>query len=88
MLPSASIVRDYGTFTVLTDEGKTVAGLLSSETVNHVVIQQSTGELVTIDRESIDTMQENSVSIMPNGLDEALSEQDLADVVSYLRLQK
>ena len=88
VLPSASIVRDYGTFTVLTDEGKTVAGLLSSETVNHVVIQQSTGELVTIDRESIETMQQNSVSIMPNGLDEALSEQDLADVVSYLRLQK
>lgn len=88
VLPSASIVRDYGTLTVLTDAGKIVIGLIHSETSKSVVIQRSTGELVTIDRDSIEVMKENAVSIMPNGLEEALSEQDLADVVAYLRSLK
>ena len=88
VLPSASIVRDYGAYKLLTDDGKAIVGLLAGETTTAVTIQQSTGEMVTVQRDSIEVMQESPVSIMPNGLDEALSDRDLADVISYLRSLK
>ncbi|NND97164.1 MAG: sulfatase-like hydrolase/transferase [Pirellulaceae bacterium] len=85
VLPSASIVRDYGTVNVLTTDGKAVSGLLTSDVAGHVTIQQSTGQSITISRQDIQRMQPSAVSIMPKGLDEALTESELADVVAYLR---
>ncbi|MGB7347476.1 MAG: PVC-type heme-binding CxxCH protein [Pirellulaceae bacterium] len=85
VLPSSSIVRDYGTFNVLTDEGKTVVGLLAKETSDTLTIQQSTGDLVEINRDEIEQVSPSTVSIMPNGLDESLTKQQLVDIVAYLR---
>ena len=88
VLPSASIVRDYGTFQVLTDDGTAVTGLLAREGASTVTIQQSTGELIQIRRDTIEQMKASEVSIMPKGLDEAITVSELADVVAYLRSLK
>lgn len=85
VLPSASIVRDFGTVTVLTDDGQAISGLVVSESNDKLVLQQNTGNQITIERDEIERVKPNPVSIMPNGLDEALSQQDLVDVVAYLR---
>ena len=70
VLPSASIVRDYGSYNVLTDDGRTFAGLVVSESADQLVIQQSTGEKITIAQDEIEQLKANPVSIMPNGLEE------------------
>ncbi len=88
VVPSASIVRDYETYSVLTVDGRVINGLIAKETTAELVIQQANGEKVTVAREEIDTVNTNPVSIMPNGLEEALSETDLADVIAYLKSQK
>ena len=84
-MPSASIVRDYGTVNILTEEGRTISGVITSEKANALTIQQSTGQQTQVSKDEVIKMQSNPVSIMPNGLDEAMSEQDLADVVKYLK---
>ncbi len=85
VFPSASIVRDYDSYKVLTLDGRLLTGLLVSENANGYVIQQASGEKVTIIRDNIDQIATSVVSVMPAGLDEALSESDLADVVAYLQ---
>ncbi len=88
VLPSASIVRDYGTFQVLTDDGKSIAGLLESETSQSLTIQQTTGDLVKLNRDEILSVSPSQVSMMPIGLDEVLTKQELADLISFLRSKK
>ncbi len=85
VFPSASIVRDYESYKVLTLDGRVLTGLLVSENADAYLIQQASGETVTIARDEIDEIAVSVVSIMPAGLDEALSESELADIVAYLR---
>ena len=85
ILPSSSIVRDYESLNVVTGDGKAHVGLLASETADKLKLQLSTGEFVAIERDDIEQISPSSVSIMPNGLDEALTDQQLADVIAFLR---
>ena len=88
VMPSASIVRDYESYKVLTSEGRVIAGMIASETVEHISIQPATGSPIKVKRDEIESMVPNPISIMPNGLDEALTETELADVIEYLSQQK
>ena len=85
LFPSASIVRDYGTFQVLTVDGRVVTGLLARETTSEVQIQVATGELINIALEDIEQVTPSPISTMPAGLDETLTQQQLLDVVRYLQ---
>lgn len=82
--PSASLVRQYEPFTLLTSEGKVLSGLIARETADTIYIQQTVGEPVAVLRSDIEEISPGTVSIMPNGLDKTLTEKELADVIAYL----
>ena len=85
VFPSASIVRDYEAYKLLTLDGRILTGLLVSETSEGYVLQQASGEKITVVRDDVEEMVPGVISIMPAGLDEALTESELADVVAYLQ---
>jgi len=84
VLPSSTIVRDFEPYNIVTNDGRILAGLIVRQTADSVTIQQQTGEPITLPRKDIDEMVAGTVSIMPNGLDKALTESELADVIAYL----
>jgi putative heme-binding domain-containing protein len=84
LFPSASIVRQYESQTLMTDAGQVYTGIISRETADAVYLQQQTGDPITIPRDQIEQVVPSTVSIMPKGLDANLSEQELADLVAYL----
>lgn len=85
VLPSASLVRQYEAFSVVTTEGRVLTGLIARETEEAIYVQQQTGDPVMIPRKNIDELVPSTVSIMPNDLDKTLSRQDIADLVAYLK---
>lgn len=85
VFPSSTIVRQYEPYTVLTLSGRTWSGLVVRDAVDSITVQQSSGEPVTIRRDDIDEVLPGTVSIMPKGLDEALTPQQLADLVKWLQ---
>jgi putative heme-binding domain-containing protein len=84
VFPSASIVRQYEPYNLLTDSGRTYDGLIVRETADTLYVQQQTGEPVTVPRAEIVVRQPSAVSIMPKGLEQTLTEQQLADIVAWL----
>jgi putative heme-binding domain-containing protein len=88
VFPSATLVRDYPSYTLLTAEGQTLTGLIVRDTGDEVFVQQQLGEPVRIARKDIEELLPSTVSLMPNGLDQALTEAELADVVAYLQSLK
>jgi len=84
VFPSASIVRDYQTFQVLSFDGRVYTGIVTEETADTIRLQLASGQQISLRREEIDRMQPSPVSIMPSGLDEQLSENELAHIVKYL----
>jgi len=88
VLPSASLVRQYEAFSIVTTEGRVFTGLIARETEDAIYVQQQTGDPVMVPRNEIDELVPSTVSIMPNDLDKALSRQDLADLIAYLKTLK
>ncbi len=88
VFPSASIVRDFESHKVLTVDGRAMVGLIVSETSDSIELQQPSGEREKLNQEDIEQIIPSAVSIMPAGLDEALSEQELLDVVQFLQRAK
>jgi len=85
VFPSASFVRSYEPMLVTTKSGKIINGLIRKDTPDEIVLATGANEEARIARKDIDDMQPSRVSIMPAGLDQQLTVQQLADLVAFLR---
>ncbi len=86
--PSASFVRSYEPMSVLTTAGVVHNGIVRKDAPDEVILVTSAKDTVRIPRDEIEEMVPGTVSIMPTGLDEQLSAQDLADLVTFLKACK
>jgi putative heme-binding domain-containing protein len=86
IFPSASFVRGYEPISVMTKRGVPVNGLLKRDSPDAVVVTVSATEETRIPRGDIESVSPGTVSIMPAGLDQQLSEQDLADLIAFLKV--
>ncbi|HEX4142470.1 MAG TPA: PVC-type heme-binding CxxCH protein [Pirellulales bacterium] len=85
LFPSASLVQSYEPWTVLTDDGRTFNGVLLEDKPDEIVLSAGADKTYRLPRSSIEEMTRSEQSIMPTGLDKILSDQDLADLVAYLK---
>jgi putative heme-binding domain-containing protein len=88
VFPSASFVRGYEPMLVNMQDGKVYNGLLRKDAPDEVVLVLGANQEVHLPRADIETMQPSRVSVMPSGLDQQLSRQELADVVAFLKACK
>jgi putative heme-binding domain-containing protein len=81
--PSAVIAREYQVTLIRTKDGRVVSGI-ATEGDHAVKVVSETGT-VLVPRADIDKMKRSDLSMMPEGLLNGLSEQDVADLVAYLK---
>ena len=84
MFPSISIVRGYESVSVELHDGRVLSGIVTSETGNEIVVSVDAEKTHHISRADIAEIVPSSVSPMPNGLATALTQQDIADVITFL----
>jgi putative heme-binding domain-containing protein len=85
LAPNAQITGGYTTYTLLTTEGQVFNGLLAADTASSVTLKQQEGKNQTVLRKDIDELKASPVSLMPESLGKALSPQDVADILAWLR---
>lgn len=88
VFPSVSFVRSYEPVTIVTTEGKVHNGLIRNETSNEILLATGPKEEVRIPRADIEELKPSTLSIMPSGLDQQLTQQQLADLIAFLRNAK
>jgi putative heme-binding domain-containing protein len=81
--PSATVARDYQMQVIETATGRIITGLVIAETDNAVTIQ-TINEKVVIPLGEIENRSVSSVSIMPDGLLQELSHQQVRELIAYL----
>ncbi len=81
--PSAAISHNFETYSLLTDEGTSVTGLLVSETDDSVTLRTSEGIDKTTDKDSIELFKKQQRSLMPQDLQKLLTVDQLVDLVEY-----
>ncbi len=81
--PSATVGRDFRMTTVATRDGRVLSGLLRSQT-DRTLVMQTVNERLTLDREDVEEVKTSESSVMPEGLFEKLSDDEVRDLVGYL----
>lgn len=81
--PSASFVREFETYEVKTT-GTSYRGILKEKTPELVTVEVAPGNMVRVDRKDITSLEQVNVSMMPQGLDQLLNDQEMADLMAFL----
>jgi len=85
LFPSATIARDHEAYAFELANGQSLVGIISRSLPETVVVTDASAAQLTLSRSEITSMQPLPTSLMPNGLERALPEQELLDLVAYLR---
>lgn len=83
--PSADIQPGFNAYTCTLNSGEQIYGLLASESANSVILKLVDGTSRTVLRNQIATLQSQNLSLMPEGLETAISPQQMADLIAFLR---
>lgn len=81
--PSAVVNADFRMSILDLKDGRTLNGLVAAKTDRTVTLKTMT-ETVTLERSGIENIQQSSLSLMPEGLLEALTETQARDLIAYL----
>ena len=88
LFPSNTIARDYEAHVIELNDGQTLTGVIRSHTAEGLLVVDVAGQEVNVPHDRILSNTVLPTSLMPMGLDAALSEQELLDLVAFLRSSK
>lgn len=83
--PSREAAPDSLGVVVLTTNGQTLTGLLSEETPSAIRLRRAEGVEDVVPRGEIEALRPTGRSLMPDGLEQVLGPQDVADLIAFLR---
>ncbi len=83
--PNGDVSPDYINFLVVTKRGQVLSGLLVEETGTSLKLRRAEGAEETVLRSEIEVFRSSGRSLMPEGLEQTLGAQGLADVIAFLR---
>ncbi|MEO8428844.1 MAG: c-type cytochrome, partial [Verrucomicrobiota bacterium] len=81
--PSAVVTADFRMSVVNLKDGRVLNGLIAAKTDRTLTLKTMT-ETLTFERGEIQSVQESSLSLMPEGLLEALAPEQARDLIAYL----
>ncbi len=86
--PSAKIAQGFDTFSFVTVDGKILTGFVVGESADAVQIRQTNGLALSLKKDEIEERVKQETSMMPLGLANNLTPEQLADLIAYLESLK
>jgi putative heme-binding domain-containing protein len=81
--PNAAIVKDYLLNVLITKEGRVINGFITAENDASLTVQTVTGRIL-VSKQDLESRRTLSVSMMPEGIFQALEDEEVRDLVAYL----
>jgi putative membrane-bound dehydrogenase-like protein len=82
--PNREVNSTYLSFLIETKDGESVVGIISHESAVAVTLRQANGIETPVFRANILSMQSQGQSLMPEGLEAGLSQQQMADLLEFI----
>lgn len=83
--PNADIQPGFNGYTCTLKSGEQIYGLVAAETANSVTMKLADASLKTVLRNQIASLQSQNLSLMPEGLEAAITKEDMANLIEFLR---
>lgn len=85
LAPNLEIREGYRSYLALKNDGEIVVGILEKETDDQVALKGIEGESVWLHRSDLESLRPQTQSLMPEAILNPLSDQELRDLMAYLR---
>jgi putative membrane-bound dehydrogenase-like protein len=83
--PNKTVEPDYIVLVAATRRGQVYSGLLAEETATNVKLRRAEGVEDVLPRSDIDELRSTGQSLMPEGLEQNINPQEMADLIAFLR---
>ena len=83
--PNAAVEPRFVAYNIETRDGRSLSGIVSAETATTLTLVQSGGTQEKILRTDIQQIRASGVSLMPEGLEQTISSQGLADLIAFIK---
>jgi len=87
-LPSSTFAQGYENYLVQTTDGLVLGGLIARQSAETLVLLDASGNETRVRKDQIEEMRRQATSIMPEGLDRALTAEEMRDLLAFLLKQK
>jgi putative heme-binding domain-containing protein len=84
--PNREVSPNFALYLVETNDGRTLSGLITSETAGNLTLKRADGGTDTVLRSEIKSLTSPGISLMPEGLEAAITPQQMADLIAYLKV--
>lgn len=88
LFPSAGISHNYETWSVVTNDGNVITGILTTQTPASVSIKNVEALVREIKKSDIEELKKQPISLMPADLQKTMTAEELVDVIEYLQTLK
>ena len=85
VFPSASFARVFEPYLIITQDGEVHSAIIGRETADAIHTYDAARVETRIPRSTIREIRPGAVSVMPEGLDAALTKPELGDLIAFLR---
>ena len=85
IVPNYEVLPAYQIVMIVTNDGRSLSGRILSETENSLTIRTAFGTDESILRRNIASLTNSGLSLMPDGLEQSMSKEDLANLIAYLK---
>ncbi|MGL4465821.1 MAG: c-type cytochrome, partial [Planctomycetia bacterium] len=82
--PNVEVLPNFVDYVVALDDGRVATGLIAGESATSVTLKRARGAEDVILRQNIDEMTSTGKSLMPEGLEQKIAVQEMADLLAYL----
>jgi putative heme-binding domain-containing protein len=83
--PSAALEPRFVSYIIETKDGRTFAALIKAETATSLTVAQPGGIVGTLLRRDVREVRASKISLMPEGLEQTIAPQEMADLLAWLR---
>jgi putative membrane-bound dehydrogenase-like protein len=85
VVPSSTLAQGFEPYVAVTLDGDELWGVLAQQSNEAIVMRDASGTEVRVARTSLRELRRQEVSIMPEGLEAALTEAEFRDLIAFLQ---
>ena len=83
--PNREALPAFTTYTVVTDQGLILNGIIGSESATSITLKRAEGAQDTVLRANIEQLVSSGISLMPEGLEKDITPAQMADLIEFVR---
>jgi putative membrane-bound dehydrogenase-like protein len=82
--PNQAVETRYISYSAVTKSGREVTGIITAETPTSLALRNASGAEEVLLRNDLSELGSSGLSLMPEGFEQSLKPQDMADLIAYL----